>query len=315
VWIPKWLGEIYSRLHFRLEAELFTFTEAKKALDIEAGKLNVAFSKLHSERILTVFRRSRPRAYRLLDPSEFVLLASGAVENVEKMKQERYLPLILKGYRRASRLVNIGSFAVYGSVARGRAREDSDVDVLIRLLDPSEFVLLASGAVENVDKMKQERYLPLILKGYRQASRFVNIGSFAVYGSVARGRAREDSDVDVLMISDDFHGSLGSRIERLMGVEDAVQHEVKWLRENGIRTGLSFYPLNSREAEGLPYLFLDLTEDAIILHDKGRRLEGLFKELGAKLIERGAVRVFLDEDRWYWDLKPDYRFGEVVEIA
>lgn len=247
VWIPKWLGEIYSRLHFRLEAELFTFTEAKKALDIEAGKLNVAFSKLHSERILTVFRRSRPRAYRLLDPSEFVLLASGAVENVEKMKQERYLPLILKGYRRASRLVNIGSFAVYGSVARGRAREDSDVDVLI--------------------------------------------------------------------ISDDFHGSLGSRIERLMGVEDAVQHEVKWLRENGIRTGLSFYPLNSREAEGLPYLFLDLTEDAIILHDKGRRLEGLFKELGAKLIERGAVRVFLDEDRWYWDLKPDYRFGEVVEIA
>jgi len=118
------------------------------------------------------------------------------------------------------------------------------------------------------------------------------------------------------MISDDFHGSLGNRIERLMGVEDAVQHEVKWLRENGIRTGLSFYPLNSPGGpRGLPYLFLDLTEDAVILHDEGRRLEGLLMELGAKLIKRGAVRVFLDEDRWYWDLKPDYRFGEVVEIA
>lgn len=247
MWIPRWLGEIYSWLYHSFETELFTFTQAEKALDMDPGKLSVAFSKLHSERILTVFRRSRPRDYRLLEPSEFVLLASGALENVGGLSQERYLPLVLKGYRWASKIVDVESFAVYGSVARGRAREDSDVDVLI--------------------------------------------------------------------ISDDFHGSLGSRIERLMGVEDAVRDEIRWLRGRGIRTGLSFYPLSPREAEGLPSLFLDLTEDAVILHDEGRHLEGLLMELGAKLIERGAVRVFLDEDRWYWDLKPDYRFGETVEIA
>lgn len=246
MWIPRWLGEIYSRLYHSFETELFTFTQAEKALDMDSGKLSVAFSKLHSERILTVFRRSRPRDYRLLEPSEFVLLASGALENVDGLSQERYLPLVLKGYRAASKLVDVGSFAVYGSVARGRAREDSDVDVLI--------------------------------------------------------------------VSDDFHGSLGRRIEWLMGVDEAVRDEIRWLRDRGIRTGLSFYPLSLREAEGLPSLFLDLTEDAVIICDKGRRLEGLLMELGARLIERGAVRVFLDEDRWYWDLKPDYRFGEAVEI-
>jgi len=247
VWIPRWLGEIYSLLYRSFEAELFTFTQAGKALNIDPGKLSVAFSKLHSERILTVFRRSRPRAYRLLDPSEFILLASETIENVRELSQERYLPIILKGYR--------------------------------------------------------------------QASKTVNINSYAVYGSVARGKASEDSDVDVLIVSGDFRGSLGSRIERLMEVEDAVRDEIRWLREHGIRTGLSFYPMNPQEAEGFPYLFLDLTEDAVVLHDEGRFLEGLLMELGARLLKRGAVRVFVDEDRWYWDLKPDYRFGEIIEIA
>ena len=247
MWIPRWLGEIYSQLYCSFEAEIFTFTEAEKTLNIDPEKLSVAFSKLHSQRIVTVFRRSRPRAYRLLDPTEFFLLAS--------------------------------------------------------------------DALENVGKLSQERYLPLILKGYRQASRALRVNSFALYGSVARGRAREDSDIDVLIVSSEFKGSLGSRIERLMGVEDAVRGEIGWLRGQGINTGFSFYPLTPREAEGLPYLFLDLTDDALILHDEGRHLEGLLKELGARLIERGAVRVFVDEDRWYWDLKTDYRFGEVVEIA
>ena len=30
------------------------------------------------------------------------------------------------------------------------------------------------------------------------------------------------------------------------------------------------------------------------------------------LLERR--RVFLEDGRWYWDLKPDFRFGDVVEI-
>ncbi len=247
MWIPRWLGEIYSLLYRSFEAELFTFTQARKALNIDPGKLSVAFSKLHSERILTVFRRSRPRAYRLLDPSEFILLTSETILNIQELIQERYLPLILKGYRQASKIVNINSYAVYGSVARGKAKEDSDIDVLI--------------------------------------------------------------------VSGDFRGSLGSRIERLMGVEDAVKDEIKWLKRHEIRTGLSFYTMNPEEAERLPYLFLDLTEDAVVMRDEGRFLEGLLMELGAKLLKRGAVRVFVDEDRWYWDLKPDYRFGEIVEIA
>jgi len=103
MWIPRWLGEIYSKLFLRFETGLFTFSEAVEYLGVDAGKLAVAFSKLHSERVLTIFKRSRPRIYRLLDPSNFLLLASGKIKNVEKLKQERYLPLVLRSFRQPRR--------------------------------------------------------------------------------------------------------------------------------------------------------------------------------------------------------------------
>ncbi|MEM2876345.1 MAG: hypothetical protein QXL67_05290, partial [Candidatus Bathyarchaeia archaeon] len=38
--------------------------------------LMVAFTKLHSKRILLIFDYGRPRLYRLLNPENFILLAS-----------------------------------------------------------------------------------------------------------------------------------------------------------------------------------------------------------------------------------------------
>jgi hypothetical protein len=37
---------------------------------------------------------------------------------------------------------------------------------------------------------------------------------------------------------------------------------------------------------------------------------------GVRAAEEGpeAKRVFIGEDSWYWDLKPDYKFGEVMEL-
>lgn len=231
----------------RFGREIFTFGEAEEYLAFGEGKLSVAFSKLHSKRLLLVFDRGKPRRYRLLDPENFVFLAS--------------------------------------------------------------------ETVKNFDEIVQERYLKLILDCLRVALRMMNLESFAVYGSVARGSASNLSDVDILIISDSLHGSLGSRMEEMCGLEDAVREELRWLRRHGVYASLSFYPLRRDEAKKLPLLFLDLTDEAVILYDRNRFLESLLLDLKAKLLKSGAKRVFIDGQRWYWDLKPDYKFGDRVEVA
>jgi hypothetical protein len=187
---------------------------------------------------------------------------------------------------------------------------------LYRLLDPENVVFLASGMVKNFDKIVQERYLKLVLDCLRAALKFTDLESFAIYGSVARGSASNISDIDILLISESLHGSLGFRMEKLYDMErQALKDELGWLRKHGIYTGLSFYPLKKKEALGLPILFLDLTEEAVILYDKNRFLETVLLGLKAKLLMQGVKKVVVNEGHWYWDLKPDYKYGEKIEIT
>ena len=72
-------------------------------------------------------------------------------------------------------------------------------------------------------------------------------------------------------------------------------------------------PLRKQEAETEPALFLDLTVNSKVFYDEGGFLKGVLARLRARLELAGAMRVKTD-DGWYWDLKPDYRFGEKVPV-
>jgi len=87
------------------------------------------------------------------------------------------------------------------------------------------------------------------------------------------------------------------------------------LKKHGLYASLSFYPLRGDEARRLPLLFLDLTEEAAVLYDRNSFLETTLLELKRRLLKQGAKRVIVDKEHWYWDLKPDYSFGEKAEIA
>ncbi len=247
MWIPAWLGEIYARLYIRFWEEPFTFQEAKSHLYIDQNKLAVAFSKLHTQRVLLILDSGRPRQYRLMNP-------------------------------------------------RG-------------------FLLLASGLPRNLDKIVQERYVPLVCETFREVYKSLDLTSMAVYGSLARGEAGEHSDTDILVVSNTFRGSLGSRVEELYRrTREGLDDELLWLRKHGIQTNLSFYPVREEEAEKLPILFLDLTEEVVTLYDRDRFLERVLTELKAKLLKIGAKRVTTAKQGWYWDLKPNYEFGEEIEV-
>jgi len=246
LWLPAWLGEVYSRLFLEFEGELFMYRDALELLGMDGNMFSVALSRLHKNRVLLVFDGGRPRRYRLLDPNGFILLAS--------------------------------------------------------------------GMVRNLDRVPQERYVKALCDVFQVLSRSLRLTSLAVYGSVARGTAGENSDIDLLIVSNDFSGSIGRRMETLCRLEEKLGDELAWLRRHGVYTGFSFYPLTEEEASRRPLLFLDMTEDAVILYDKDRFLERVLTEFKAELLRLGAKRVFVDKENWYWDLKPGYRFGEKIMV-
>ncbi|MEM2909455.1 MAG: nucleotidyltransferase domain-containing protein [Nitrososphaerota archaeon] len=180
---------------------------------------------------------------------------------------------------------------------RGRPR-------LYRLLEPRSFMLVASGIASRPPNIQGE-YVQLVYDVLRALRASLNPISMTVYGSVARGSAGPTSDVDILVVSDEFKGSLASRIDRLLEVErdTDIRDELKLLRSHGIHASLSFYPIRREEAGKLPPLLLDVAYEAAILLDDGF-LNNLLSRLRSKLELIGAKRYVLQDDNWYWDLGP-----------
>ena len=139
------------------------------------------------------------------------------------------------------------------------------------------------------------------------------LAAVAVYGSVGRGTPRFDSDVDLLIVADGLPDGRFPRVEDFNAVEESLSPRLRAVRAAGLRPELS--PIFKTRAElhrGTP-LLLDMTEDARILFDPERclaetleRLRGRLRKLGAKRIWRGNA--------WYWDLKPDYKWGDTIEL-
>ena len=184
-----------------------------------------------------------------------------------------------------------------------------------RLCDPEVLIYILSGKITNLWTIRQGRYCRLIgLVSTGILKELPNVKSIVVYGSVARGVARIDSDVDMLVIMENEE-SLGNRIDRLLKIEtsERVEEELNWLYRNGVDTHISFLPLNPEEARFFPPVLLDVIDEGIPVFDDGF-YASLVKEKREILSRLGARRVFISKDEWFWDLRPEMRLGDVVEI-
>jgi len=137
--------------------------------------------------------------------------------------------------------------------------------------------------------------------------------SLAVFGSVGRRTMRPDSDIDLLVVAYGLPKGRMRRVAEFVAVERCVEPILRAKESAGVRTRLSPLIRTPSEIEAGSAILLDMTEDLRALFDRDRFLERRIEKLRQRLKELGARRVRTG-DAWWWDLKPDFKPGEVFTL-
>jgi predicted nucleotidyltransferase len=136
--------------------------------------------------------------------------------------------------------------------------------------------------------------------------------SAVVYGSVARGEARPDSDLDVLIVVDDLPQGPRARRALVAPAVDAAESLLQRTRPDGWISVVLKTPV---EVERGGPLFYDMTlpGHVDVLHDPDRFMHGFLARLADRMAALGSVRRSTNGHP-YWDLKPDWKPGDEIDL-
>lgn len=138
--------------------------------------------------------------------------------------------------------------------------------------------------------------------------------SVVLYGSVARGDNRKDSDVDLLLVIKDLPKTITERVILFDKVERKLDDDIMRLMDEGYYVTFSPGLKTPEEAVRFSPIYMDMTEDAIILYDRDGFFRKVLEKTRKRLKELGFERVWLSEKSWYWR-KRDYKLGEIIDFG
>lgn len=151
--------------------------------------------------------------------------------------------------------------------------------------------------MKDVIREELPKKLSALAKEYARAALNIlteNLTSVVLFGSVARGAFK--------------------RRELFFPVRQRLDPEVEKLWKNGICTDFVEIIRTEGEAKQFHRIYLDMTEEAVILFDRNGFFAEILERMRKKLRELGAQRKRMGRV-WYWDLKPDYKPGDGIDLS
>jgi predicted nucleotidyltransferase len=130
--------------------------------------------------------------------------------------------------------------------------------------------------------------------------------SVVLFGSWARGTARAESDVDLLVVLRGLPVNRWKRYDPLRPIARTVSDE--------FAAALSVIALTPEEAATVKPYYLGMLSGHLLLVDRDGFFAGILGRLGERLAELGARRYVDQHGLEYWDLKPDWKPGDVVVL-
>jgi predicted nucleotidyltransferase len=146
-----------------------------------------------------------------------------------------------------------------------------------------------------------------------QAALQDNLVAVVLFGSVARGEATADSDIDLLVVCEALPPGRFARLALLEPADAGFEDELVRLRAAGLDTRVVPLLKTRQEAVRVVPLYLDMVEDARLLVDRDGFFSEVLARLRARLAALGAERRRRGRTR-YWILKRDFRPGESIEL-
>ncbi|MCX8169346.1 MAG: nucleotidyltransferase domain-containing protein [Candidatus Methanomethylicia archaeon] len=167
------------------------------------------------------------------------------------------------------------------------------------------------------DKLRQKEYLPLILMVIgkifeKYGGRLVSI---VIFGSIARGEAKPNSDLDILIIVEKLPEKYSERINQVIEILEDVREVKLWLwKRKKIFCNVEFLMLTPDEASIVQPVYLDMLDNSILVYDRNYFFRQILEKFSKKLRALGAEKIVLPDGRWFWKLKSQVSWGEVITL-